>query len=345
MQLVPVVGKTGKPLMPCHPARARQMVRKGRARRRFNRGIFYIQLLDREDGAVQKVVVGVDPGARKEAYTVKSRAHTYLNVQADAVTWVKKRVEQRRMMRRHRRQRRTPCRQPRKNRSRGGIPPSTRARWAWRLRVLHWLSAVYPVSTVIVEDIRARTRVGKGVHPWNIAISPLMVGKNWFYQEVERRWPLWTRPGNETHELREALGLEKVYDKLSSDFEAHCVDSWVLANSVVGGHRRPENRRILYVVPLRFHRRQLHRIQFTKGGIRKREGGTLSLGFKRGSWVKHPKWGVTYVGGNRGRRVSLHSLESGNRLTQDAELAACTPLCFSRWRCSAENRRISRLIL
>ena len=58
MQYVPVVGKTGKALMPCHPARARELVKKGRAIKRFNRGIFYIQLLDREDGEVQEVACG-----------------------------------------------------------------------------------------------------------------------------------------------------------------------------------------------------------------------------------------------------------------------------------------------
>src|SRR6266478_1444860 len=71
------------------PARARQLLRKGRAIRGFDRGLFYIQLLDREDGDLQPIAVGIDPGSKKEAITVKSAAHTYLNIQADAVTWVK----------------------------------------------------------------------------------------------------------------------------------------------------------------------------------------------------------------------------------------------------------------
>jgi hypothetical protein len=52
---VPVVNAAGKPLMPCHPARARELVRKSRALRRFNRGIFYIKLLDRIGGEVQDI--------------------------------------------------------------------------------------------------------------------------------------------------------------------------------------------------------------------------------------------------------------------------------------------------
>jgi hypothetical protein len=98
--------------MPCHPARARQLVREGKAVRRFRKGIFYIRLTQKrppEKRKVQAVVVGIDPGSKKEGFTVKSEAHTYLNVQADAVTWVKDRIKTRREMRRGRRFRKTPC--------------------------------------------------------------------------------------------------------------------------------------------------------------------------------------------------------------------------------------------
>ena len=135
MLYVPVVSSTGKPLMPCHPARARELVRKGRAVRRFDRGMFYIRLLDRVDGDVQSVACGIDPGSKKEGLTVKSEAHTYLNLQADAVTWVKDAIETRRNMRRARRFRKIPCRAPRFNRSRGALPPSTKAMWQWKLRI------------------------------------------------------------------------------------------------------------------------------------------------------------------------------------------------------------------
>jgi hypothetical protein len=111
MQYVPVLSSTGQRLMPCHAARAREIVRKGRAIRRFDRGLFYIQLLDRESGDTQPIAVGIDPGSKKEAYTIKSESHTYLNIQADAVTWVKQAEEQSTRMRRTRRNRKTPYRQ------------------------------------------------------------------------------------------------------------------------------------------------------------------------------------------------------------------------------------------
>ena len=36
--------------MPCHPARARELVRAGKAKRRFSKGLFYILLTERQDG-------------------------------------------------------------------------------------------------------------------------------------------------------------------------------------------------------------------------------------------------------------------------------------------------------
>src|SRR5436190_20330312 len=102
---VPVVSSSGKPLMPTTNRKADKLIARGRAVRRFDRGLFYIQLLDREDGYTQEIAVGIDPGSKKEGVTVKSKAHTYLNIQMDAVTWVKDAVETRRIMRKKRRYR------------------------------------------------------------------------------------------------------------------------------------------------------------------------------------------------------------------------------------------------
>lgn len=332
MQYVPVIGATGERLMPCHAARARELVRKGRAVRRFDRGLFYIRLLDRETGDTQEVAVGVDPGSKKEAYTVKSAAHTYLNLQADAVTWVKGRVKTRRIMRRTRRCRKAPCRPCRENRNQGRfrLPPSTRARWGWKLRVLSWLARYYPISTAVVEDVQAATKPGQ--RRWNGSFSPLEVGKEWFYRQLGETMAVELRQGYETAEARRCWGLKKTGDKLSDRFEAHCVDSWTLANLWVGGHTAPDNQFMLYATPLEFHRRQLHRLEPEKGGVRRPYGGTLSLGFKRGSWVKHPRYGVCYVGGSSNGRLSLHRLEDGKRLTQGARPEDCSFLTRSSWR-------------
>ncbi|GAB4555052.1 MAG: hypothetical protein OHK0023_25820 [Anaerolineae bacterium] len=276
--------------------------------------------------------MGIDPGSKKEAYTVKSEAHTYLNVQADAVTWVKEAEGTSTQMRRTRRSRKMPYRPCRTNRRQGQfrLPPSTRARWSWKLRLCAWLARYYPIAAFVVEDIAAVTKPRK--RRWNTSFSPLEVGKQWFYEQLGRLALVHTRKGYETKTDRDRLGLKKSKQKLSDDFSAHCVDSWVLANCHVGGHTAVDNIAMLYIVPLRFHRRQLHMLQPAKGGLRRAYGGTRSLGFKRGSWVKHPKWGVGYVGGTSDGRISLHALQDGRRLCQNAKPADLVLLCTSSWR-------------
>ena len=330
---VPVVDKEQKPLMPTTPSRARKWIKSGKATPFWKHGVFCVRLnQEPSDTKKQDIAVGIDTGSKKEAFTVKSELHTYLNIQADAVTWVKDAVEKRRNMRRARRFRKTPCRQNRANRNINcrRLPPSTKARWQWKLRILNWLKKIYPITDIIVEDIKAWTK--KGAKKWNKSFSPLEVGKHWFYNEIRKAFTLSLKQGHETKELRDSLGLKKSKDKMASIFEAHCVDSWVLANSLVGGHIALDNKSLFLVTPIQLHRRQLHRFQPEIGDIRKSYGGTRSLGFKRWSLVKHPKHGLTYIGGHLGNTISLHSVENGKRLTQLAKPSDCKFLSFNSWR-------------
>jgi len=328
-QHLPVIGTDRRPLMPTTPWRAERWIRSGKATPFWSKGVFCVRL-NQESSAknIQPIACGIDPGSKKEGFTVRSGRKTFLNIQVDTVSHVKDAVEVRRNMRRSRRFRKTPCRANRKNRSRGGIPPSTKARWQWKLRIARWLSELYPISVFVVEDIKART---KGKRKWDASFSPLEVGKKWFYAELEKLGEVRTKYGWETKEMRDSLGLNKTSRKMAEVFEAHCVDSWVLASSAVGG-AVPDNTRMSCVTPLQFHRRQLHALQPSKNGIRRPYGGTRSLEFKRGSVVKHPKLGVCYVGGTMGGRISLHSLEDGRRLCRNAKPSDCKFLTYSSWR-------------
>ena len=328
---IPVVDKDNKPLMPTKPSRARRWIKLGKATPFWKKGIFCVRLnVEPSARNIQPIVVGIDPGSKKEAFTVKSEIHTYLNIQADAITWVKNAVKTRSQMRRGRRFRKTPCRKPRFNRARGGLSPSTKARWQWKLRICWWLLKILPITDFVVEDIAAVTKKGK--RRWNKSFSPLEVGKKYFYSELGKLGNVHTLKGYETKEERDRLGLSKSSNKLSNSFSAHCVDSWVLANWFVGGHAKPDNEEILFVAPLRFHRRQLHALKPKKGGIRRPYGGTLSCGFKRGAYVKHSKYGVCFVGGASKGYISLHSLFSGKRLTQRAKPQECKHLTYASFR-------------
>lgn len=209
------------------------------------------------------------------------------------------------------------------------LSPSTRARWQWKLRIVNWLSKMYPISCFVVEDIKAITL---GEKKWDSSFSPLEVGKNWFYEQLRDMNRLATKQGYETKKLRDNLGLVKSKNKLSNKFDAHCVDSWVLANWFVGGHTKPDNEKILLITPIRFHRRQLHVQNFSKGGVRRLYGSTRSMGFKRGSFVEHIKYGLVYVGGTSNNRISLHNISTGERIYRNAMIKDCKFRTYSTWR-------------
>ena len=232
-------------------------------------------------------------------------------------------------MRRSRRFRNTRYRMSRfNNRKKGSLSPSTRARWQLKLNTFKWLKKIFPINLFVVEDIKAKTT---GKKKWDKSFSPLEVGKQWFYARVKELGHLITKKGFETKKLREELGLNKNHSKLADKFECHNVDSWVLANSIVGGHLKPDNKSIFRIKPLRFHRRQLHAFQFNIGGIRRNYGRTRSLGFKRGSLVKHTKHGLCYVGGTMKNRISLHNIHTGKRLSQNILVEDCKFRSYSNW--------------
>jgi hypothetical protein len=326
---VPVLSVDREVLMPTTPARARKWIKSGKANPFFRGQMFCVRMNVVTGKKVQPIAVGIDPGSKWEGYTVKSEAHTYLNIQADAVTWVKDAISTRRMMRKTRRSRKTPYRKQRSRRKHAGLTPATKARWQWKLRVASWLCKLFPVDCFVVEDIKAPV---KGKRNWDVIFGSLQVGKSWFYFELKKLAKIETLQGYETFALREQYKLKKSSDKKKPVFSAHCVDSWVLANYYVGGHIVPDNETLMQIIPLQFHRRRLHLLQPTVGGKRRRNGGTRSLGLKRGSIVLDQKYGKTYVGGTQRGKISLHCLDTGKRLTECAIPLSCKFLAYSSWR-------------
>ena len=330
--MVAVFDQDNKPLMPCTEKRARKLLEKNQAFCFWKKGIFCIKLLrEPSDRKYQDVVCGIDPGSKREAYTVATVNHVVLNVLTNTPDWVNDAVKQCREMRRGRRQRKTPCRKNRSNRNIGKLAPSTKARWQAKLRILNWLSTLYPITDVVIEDIKASTR--KGARKWNLSFSPIETGKQWLYSEVKKFWNLYLVQGYETKAWRDMAKYKKISNKLKECWEAHNVDSHVLCEIGLGGCIK-SFKKILRLDFLRLHRRQLHVLQFAKGAIRKLYGGTRSMGFKRGSWVNHIKHGLCYIGGTSKERVSLHEMSTGKRLTQTAKPEDCRFLTYVTWRMS-----------
>lgn len=335
MMLVGVV-YNGEALMPCCPARARRLIASREATPFIHKGVFCIRLNRApSDNKIQPVNIGVDPGSKKEGISITTQTKTVINIQLDAVTWVKNALESRKLLRNTRRNRNTPCRTPKSNGNEVGfIPPSTKARWQLKLNLIRSLKQIFPISTCVVEDIKAPTKPDK--KNWNTNFSPLEVGKKWFYSELEHlRLNVVLKQGFETAELRKQHGLHKSKDKMSNKFDAHCVDSWIL--SAYNADILPIlDKPMLLIKPMQFHRRQLHVFQPTKSGIRKSYGSTRSIGFRRGSIVSHLKYGVCTVGGTSKNKISLHNLQTGNRLCQNASHSDITFKSYNNYNIKGE---------
>jgi hypothetical protein len=151
----------------------------------------------------------------------------------------------------------------------------------------------------------------------------LEVGKAWFYRKIRAKWELFTLQGYETKEMRDRLGLKKSSHKMSDTFNAHCVDSWVLAYHTIGGNAIVENTGVFCISPIPIERRSLHRQLPQKGGKRPRYGGTMCLGFRKGTLVKHIKHGLSVICGYQKGRLSLQPVEGGTRLTLAAKVRDC----------------------
>jgi hypothetical protein len=322
--------------MPCSPAKARHLFKSGLARPKRNKlGLFYVQLCYEQEPANQPLVAGIDPGSKFEGFSVVGTKDTVLHLMVEAPDHVKDAVETRRTMRRARRGRkwRRPKRFDNRLNRKKRIPPSTRSRWEAKARVIAQLKKTLPLTDVVVEDVQAVMRKGKG-GKWNSAFSPVQVGKEHLYRLLhEMGVKVHLKEGWQTRELRQKHGLKKVKSKSKQSFESHAVDSWVLAASISGAEQ-PTCQRLWYVVPAVLHRRQLHRLQAAKGGERKPYGCTHSLGLKRGTVVQHARYGRCTVGGfdRRKQTISLHAYRTNKRLTQGAQVEQCRVLTWVAFR-------------
>ena len=168
-----VLDRHGRPLMPCHPGRARQLLAAGRARvvRSFP---FVIRLVDRtvEESVVDGVQVGVDPGSRTTGVAVfRSGSNVDGPVFRQGLVLVeihhrgraiRDKLTARAAYRRGRRSRNLRYRAPRfsnRKRPKGWLAPSLQHRvdstMSWMTRLKRWT----PVTGIQVESVRFDTQL------------------------------------------------------------------------------------------------------------------------------------------------------------------------------------------
>ncbi|MBC8234624.1 RRXRR domain-containing protein, partial [bacterium] len=112
--LVHILNRHGEALMPCHPAKARTLLKTGKAKPvKGKTGYFTIQLLYGSSGYKQSIVVGIDTGAKRVPIAAVGNGRTYYAKENILRTDVKKQLGDRARYRRTRRGRKTRYRKPR----------------------------------------------------------------------------------------------------------------------------------------------------------------------------------------------------------------------------------------
>jgi hypothetical protein len=326
--------------MPTKPSRARRWIKEGKAIGKFNKlSIFYVQLTtEPSDTQTQNIVIGLDPGKMFSGVAVQSQKYTLqmLHLVLPFKT-VKDRMEQRAMMRRGRRGRRINRklsfskrnhRQVRfDNRHNSKLPPSIRANKDLEYRTISLLCEIYPVKTTVVEEVEACG---------SKSFSPVMVGQRYQINRLSKLANVELKKGWETSNIRKHLGLHKEKsDKSLQIPETHAVDAVTLACSEFVQYKTWEGTKshgaswvgnvtitnsqftILRRPPI--SRRQLHLMVPSKGGNRRKYGGTVTRhGFRKGDYVEATQGNKTYrgwVSGDTEKQVSV-SDQNWKRLGQ-----------------------------
>ena len=149
-----VISKTGKPLMPCSPAKAKRMLKKGAAHV-IRRSPFTIQLNFDCEEKVQEVTLGIDSGAKNIGFSATTNKKELISGTVILDDRMKSRLDDRRMYRKMKRNRLW-YRKPRwKNRvsskKKGWLPPSILRKYQTHLTLINKIKNLLPITEVIIE--------------------------------------------------------------------------------------------------------------------------------------------------------------------------------------------------
>jgi len=154
MMKVYVINKNGNPLMPCKPAKARKLLRDGKALP-VKRVPFTIQLSWDCEKNLQPITIGIDKGSKITGYSAIANGEILMSGYIIHRTEVTKNLETRAANRRQRRGRlwyRPPRFNNRASSKRSGrLPPSIKANADEVIRIVNKLPL--PITSVIIEDV------------------------------------------------------------------------------------------------------------------------------------------------------------------------------------------------
>lgn len=330
---VSVVSASGKPLMPCRSSKARKLLMRSLADRCWNKlGQFYLRLRfdpKSKPNRGQHVCLAVDTGSKWDGLAVLTPKGVLTTGMLVLPSGIAKKLEVRRQMRRARRYRNTPRRAKRSDNRRrpgGWFAPSQRAKVDFRTKIVDELCRLYPIDRFVVEDVRFNHYRKR----WGKHFSTTEIGKAKFYEHLRSLGSLSLYEGVQTAEWRKKLGLPKNSRKSVLEWDAHAADAVAIGCAEMGcdNPTPPE-----FWVWTRFQnaKRQLHKLEPEKGGVRRREGGTSSIyPFKKADVVMWRRV-LARVGGYKDGRISLHTFTLENRrITQSARVDDCVRLFNQR---------------
>ena len=192
-----VLNQHGRPLMPCSPAKARHLLKDGKAKL-VKRTPFTIQLLHGSFGYKQNITLGVDAGSKHIGLSaVTADGRELFAAEVSPRNDVVYNLSTRREFRRARRNRKTRYRKPRFNnrvhsKHKGWLAPSVEVKIQEHITAICRVCRLLPVSKVIVETAEFDLQLLKAI----AAGEPVPQGED--YQKGEmlgsynvRQYVLW----------------------------------------------------------------------------------------------------------------------------------------------------------
>jgi hypothetical protein len=316
--------------MPTTPQRARKLLKSGMAKKCWNRfGQFYIQMLEQVGIKKQPVYLAVDTGSKWDGLAVLTKKQVLTTAELVLPSGIAEKIEVRGRMRRARRYRKTPRRAKRvdnRRRPEGWLAPSQKAKVDFRTKIVNELCKIYPIDRFAVEGVRFDHYKKR----WGKHFSTVEIGKAKFYEHLRRLGNLILYSGVQTAEWREKLGLPKNPRKSALEWDAHASDAVAIGCAETGCENPapPE-----FWVWKRFQnaRRQLHRFEPEKGGVRRRYGGSLSVRPFKKSDVVMWRGQLARIGGYTDGGISIHAFTLKNkRIARGAKPEDCARLFNQR---------------
>ena len=150
-----------EPLMPCHPRKARLLLKEGKAKV-VKMAPFTLQLLYGSSGYKQEVSLGVDAGTQHIGLSATTEQRVLFEAEVVPRNEIQELLATRRQYRRARRNRKTRYRQARfdnRRRREGWLPPSLESRIANVLTCGRRFTHLCPVTAISIEVVRFDTQL------------------------------------------------------------------------------------------------------------------------------------------------------------------------------------------